>query len=113
MADERRQFKRLHAPVFCRPIGRAMSASQEVDPLDVQDISLGGIRVYTDDKHSVGDHLELELLLPDGEGMSLDTAVVWVEKLPNADPAKFEVGLKFTDIKKSDLERLGAVLKEE
>jgi hypothetical protein len=114
MADvqERRRFKRLNAPVFCRPLGRAMSASQEVEPFDVQDISLGGIRVFTDDRHSEGDHLELELWLQDGDGITLDTVVVWVEKLADDAPARFEVGLRFLDVAKKDLERLEGVLKD-
>src|SRR5438045_3552448 len=109
---ERRKYKRLNAPVFCRPLGRSMSASQEVAPLDVQDISLGGIRVYTDDRHSVGDRLELELWLPDGDGMTLDTTVVWVENLAGEDPARFELGLRFVDVAKGDLAKLEAVLKD-
>lgn len=111
-ASERRKFKRLHAPVFCRPIGRAVSASQEVEPFDVQDISLGGIRVFTDDRHDEHDRLELELWLPDGDGITLDTEVVWVEKLPADAPARFEVGLRFLDVAKKDLDRLDAVLKD-
>jgi len=115
MADvqpERRKYKRLNAPVYCRPLGRAISASQEVPRLEVGDVSLGGIRVYTDDRHAVGDRLELELWLPDGEGITLDTTVVWVDTLPSADPARYEVGLKFQDVAANDLQRLEAVLKE-
>jgi hypothetical protein len=115
MADEqaeRRKYKRLHAPVFCRPLGRSMSASHEADPLDVKDISLGGVRVYTDDRHTIGDRLELELWLPDGDGITLDTTIVWVETLPQDAPARFEVGLRFVDVAKKDLERLESVLKE-
>src|SRR5688572_20051828 len=109
---ERRKYKRLNAPVFCRPLGRSMSASQEHKPLSVQDISAGGVRVYTDDRHTEGDRLELELWLPDGEGITLDTVVVWIEALPQAEPARFEVGLRFVDVAEKDLERLQAVLKE-
>ncbi len=115
MADvqpERRKYKRLNAPVYCRPLGRSMSASQEIPRLEVGDVSLGGIRVFTDDRHKVGDRLELELWLPDGEGITLDTTVVWVDELPNADPARYEVGLKFVDVSANDLQRLEAVLKE-
>src|SRR5437879_1305777 len=95
MADappaERRKYKRLHAPVYCRPLGRSMSTSQEIPRLDVKDVSLGGIRVYTDDRHAIGDRLELELWLPDGDGITLDTTVVWVDPLDGAEPARFEV----------------------
>jgi hypothetical protein len=113
--DERRKYKRLNAPVFCKPIGRTNSGVVAGAPqprLDVQDISLGGIRVYTDDRHTEGDRLELELWLPDGDGITLDTTVVWVEKLPNDAPARFEVGLRFVDVAKKDLERLESVLRD-
>lgn len=115
MADvpnERRKYKRLNAPVFCRPLGRSMSASQETEKLKVEDISLGGIRVYTDDRHKVGDRLELELWLADGDGITLDTTVVWIETLEKAEPARYEVGLRFVDVAKADLARLEAVLKD-
>lgn len=105
---ERRQFKRLNAPVFCRPLGGAIVE----DKRQVQDISLGGVRVYTDDKHTTGEHLELELFMPDGESVTLDTIVVWIDPLPTGGPAKFEVGLRFVDVAKGDLERLEAVLKD-
>ncbi|MBL8958180.1 MAG: PilZ domain-containing protein [Myxococcaceae bacterium] len=115
MADgqqERRKYKRLNAPVYCRPLGRSMSASQELPRLDVGDISMGGIRVYTDDKHKTGDRLELELFLPDGESITLDTTVVWVDELASGTPASFELGLKFQDVAEADRAKLEAVLKE-
>lgn len=114
MADqpERRRFKRLNAPVYCRPLGRAIGGAKENEKLKAQDISLGGVRVYTDDKHKPGDRLELELWLPDGESITLDTTVVWVDELEKAEPARFEVGLKFVDVAQGDLARLEAVLKD-
>lgn len=115
MADvqtERRRYKRLNAPMYCRPLGRSMTGSQETPRLAVEDISLGGVRVYSDDRHTAGDRLELELWLPDGESITLDTTVVWVDALEGQTPARFEIGLKFIDVKTSDLERLEAVLKE-
>lgn len=115
MADfqpERRRFKRLNAPVYCRPLGRALAGAKDTPKLKAQDISLGGVRVYTDDRHVPGDRLELELWLPDGESMMLDTTVVWVDALEHAEPARFEVGLKFVDVAEGDLKRLEAVLKE-
>lgn len=115
MADvqtERRRYKRLNAPMYCRPLGRSISGSQETPRLAIEDISLGGVRVYSDDRHAPGDRLELELWLPDGESITLDTIVVWVDALAGQEPARFEIGLKFVDVNKRDLERLEAVLKE-
>lgn len=106
--NERRQFKRLNAPVFCRPLGGAVAQ----DKRQVGDISLGGVRVFSDDEHRIGEHLELELFMPDGNSVTLDTHVVWVDPLEKGGPAKFEVGLRFVDIAKSDLDRLQSMLDE-
>ena len=107
---ERRKFKRLNAPVLCRPL-----SATRVDPDEkrrVQDISLGGVSVYTDDKHKVGEHLELELFLPGGQTLTLDTLIVWVDKLAATEPARFEIGLQYVDIAAADLARIETVLKE-
>src|SRR3954471_20831037 len=101
--SERRKFKRLNAPVYCRPLGRAVNAATEAPRVPVRDISLGGICVYTDDRRQLGERLELELWLPTGETLTLDTTVVWVDSLDAASPARFEVGLQFTDVAASDL----------
>ena len=110
-STERRHFKRLHAPVLCRPLG-----ATPTDPegkRKVLDISLGGIRVYTDDRHKVGEHLELELFLPSGETMTLDTLIVWVDALKPGDPAKFELGLEYVDIAAADLARIDGLLHDQ
>ena len=108
--SERRQFKRIHAPVLCRPLGAKLV--NEEGKRKVQDISLGGVCVYTDDTHQMGEHLELELFLPGGETITLDTLIVWVDALGPNDPAKFEIGLQYVDIAATDLARIEAVLKD-
>lgn len=106
---ERRRFKRLHAPVLCRPLGATLVDDE--GKRKVQDISLGGLCVYTDDNHKIGEHLELELFLPSGETVTLDTQICWIDKLGPSDPAKFEIGLQYTDVAAEDLAKLEAVLK--
>ncbi len=110
MTAERRKFKRLHAPVLCRPLGAALVSKDE---REVQDISMGGVRVFTDDQHKIGDHLELELFLPEGEAMTLDTQVMWVDTLPAGGHSKFELGLRFVEVSAADAARLEAVLRED
>ncbi len=107
-ASERRKFRRLNAPVFARPAANALVR----DKKSVQDISLGGLRVFTDDKHQNGEHLELELFLPDGETLTLDTEVMWIDALGAEGPAKFEVGLRFVDMNPADLARIESLLKD-
>ena len=110
MSSERRKFKRLNAPVLCRPLGATLVDAD--GKRKVQDISLGGVCVYTDDVHQVGEHLELELFLPTGGTVTLDTLIVWVDPLGPSDPAKFEIGLQYLDLAASDLARIEAVLKD-
>ena len=78
----------------------------------VQDISLGGLCVYTDDRHKIGEHLELELFLPSGQTITLDTRICWVDTLGPADPAKFEVGLQYVDIAAEDLAQIESLIKD-
>ena len=107
-ASERRQYPRLNAPVFCRPLGRPLFAR-----LRTRDISLGGARLYSDDSHRTGDRLELELFLPDQSEIACRAEVVWIDDLPEGAPARYDVGVRFIEIAPQDRERLGQVLKEE
>ncbi|MCL2626666.1 MAG: PilZ domain-containing protein [Cystobacterineae bacterium] len=96
---------RVRAPVFCRPAGLLASLRYET-----KDISVGGIRVLSDEKHKIGQHIDLELLLPNQEFLSLTAKVVWIA----ADKqAKWELGLSFVDASPEDLELLGPILESE
>lgn len=104
---DRRQYLRLQAPVFCRPVGRPLFARRRAN-----DISLGGVRVYADEAPAAGDRLELELFLPDESALSCAVEVVWVEPLPDGAPARFDVGARFVKLKDEDRSRLAAVLQQ-
>jgi c-di-GMP-binding flagellar brake protein YcgR len=108
---ERRLFKRVQAPVYCRPAGIALKFMQpkQQRPLD---ISLGGMRIYADEPVKKGTKLELELFLPDQTTVTCRVEVVWIDVLPAGSPAKHDVGLKFIDIKEGDRARLAQVLEE-
>lgn len=107
---ERRQYKRVRAPVYCRTLGISQRFLQaRTQPLD---ISLGGMRIYSDEPVKKGLRLELELFLPDNTTVTCKVEVVWVDALPNGSPARHDVGLKFIDVSDEDRRRLGAVLDE-
>ncbi len=76
---------------------------------NTQDISLGGMRVFSDENFSVADRLDLDVLLPDGSAVRVWAEVVWVRELEPGGLSRFEVGLKFTDIAGPDLQRLASV----
>jgi hypothetical protein len=104
---ERRQFPRLKAPVLCRPTGLILRLLQ---PRQTIDISLGGVRIFSDDPVNVGTRLSLELFLPDESTLDCKAEVVWVEELPPGEPARFDVGLRFTELHDADKARLGQVI---
>jgi len=106
ISPDRRRYRRARAPILVRPVGPLAGRDARL----VNDISLGGLRAYTDDHHREGERLELELLLPDGGSATCLAEVVWIDCLPDGGPARFDVGLRFVDAADEDLERIGKVL---
>lgn len=91
--------------MLCRPAGiRLYGTGQAVD------IGLGGARIFTDEGAERGTQLELELILADGTVIVCKAEVAWIEALPPDSPARFDVGLQFTDISQEDRLRLASVL---
>jgi hypothetical protein len=105
---DRRQFPRVNAPVFCRPVGKPLFGRRRAT-----DMSLGGMRLYADESPAIGDRLELELFLPDQSEMTCRVEVVWVDELPEGSPARYDVGAKFVDIDDGARDRLSLVLKSD
>ena len=77
---------------------------------NTQDISLGGMRVYTDEDYALGSRLDLDVLMPDESWVRCWATVVWRSELGAGAPARFDVGLRFTDMEPADVERLASVL---
>lgn len=103
----RRKFKRIAAPVYCRPAGlRALFEAGRA----VNDISLGGIRLYSDESFKLGSRLELEVFLPDQSSVTLTAKAVWIDSLPKDAPAAFDVGFEFLNISQRDQSRLSAFI---
>lgn len=103
---DRRRFPRMEADVLCRSSGLALFHHRR----NTQDVSLGGARVFSDERFSVGQRLELEVVLPKSSRLTCWAEVVWLQELDDPAPARFDVGLKFTDMAADDLRRLAAVL---
>jgi PilZ domain len=109
MTAERRQFPRLQAPVLCRPAGLLLRI---LKPRQSVDVSLGGIRIFSDEPAKVGSLLDLELFVSDHQPFSCTAEVVWVEELAPGAPALYDVGLRFTKLTPQDRERLALVLEK-
>lgn len=79
--------------MFCKPLGRPLFGKRRAT-----DVSLGGMRLYSDEPAAVHDRLELELFLPGDRTAMCDVEVVWIDELPAGGPARYDVGVKFLGI---------------
>lgn len=104
--SDRRRYPRVEADVLSRPTGARLFHHQRYP----RDVSLGGMRVYSDELFSVGNRLDLDVLLPDDKPVRCWAEVVWVGELGPEGPAKFDIGLKFIDMAENDVQRLAAAL---
>ena len=104
---DRRKFPRLEVPVFYRTM-----TSSPAERRQAVNSSKGGVRLYADHPHALGERLELELFLPDHAALTCGAEVVWMEALPMDAPARFEVGVKFVRISPEDQARLAAIVEE-
>jgi c-di-GMP-binding flagellar brake protein YcgR len=102
--DDRREFPRVKAPIYCRPAKRRLPRRQVVD------VGLGGMRVYSDEPFNIGARFEVELFLPDGASITCLTEVVWIRSLGTDGPARYDVGLQFLDVPERTRHRLMDVL---
>ena len=103
---DRRRYPRVQADVICRPAGADLVHHKR----NARDVSLGGMRVYSDEEFALGSRLDLDVLLPDRSEVRCWAVVVWLTELAAGAPARFDVGLKFTDMAPADIRRLAAVL---
>jgi hypothetical protein len=106
MSDERRQYRRIQAQVYCRPAGVKLLARHRA-PVD---LSLGGVRVFSDDKYKVGDLVKMEFFVTGSPHVTYTAQVVWIDPLPKGQPARYDVGLKFVDLSPDALQFLASVL---
>ena len=77
------------------------------------DIGLGGVRVFSDEPFRVGERLEVELFLPDGESVECLAEVMWLRTPPAGTPAQYDVGLMFLDLPDPTRVRLSEVVVED
>lgn len=106
---DRRRYRRARAPIYVRPVGALAYAVKR----QVNDISLGGLRAYSDEGQKPGTRLEMELFFSDGGSATVLAEVVWVEALPEGSPARFDIGLRCVDARPEDLDRIAQVLEDD
>jgi PilZ domain-containing protein len=103
---DRRRYPRMAAPVYYRPAGPAFLHHRR----STINVGLGGMRVYSDEEMTVGERVELELLLSEATAARCWARVAWIEKLEPSDGAKFDIGLEFTDMADDDRRLLTSAL---
>jgi hypothetical protein len=107
--SDRRRYPRLQAPVFCRPAGVGLFHEK----LNTRNLSLGGARIFSDEEFKPGHRLELDVVLPSGDFLRCWAEVMWVTSREPDDEARYDVGLRFTDLAEADIQRLAAILDSE
>jgi len=103
---DRRRFPRLSSRVYYR-IGKSQSLRQRVS-----NISMGGVRIYSDQRLDAGEEVELELHFPNGFSGKGSARVVWIKELPPDSGASYDVGLEFLELPDEAIEELKEALKE-
>jgi c-di-GMP-binding flagellar brake protein YcgR len=106
MGEERRKYRRIQAAVYCRPAGVSLLERRR----EAVDISLGGVRVFSDDTYRVGGLVKMEFFVEGVRPVTYTAEVVWIEELDSGGPAKFDVGLKFVNLAPDAIQFLTTVL---
>ncbi len=104
--QDRRQDRRIRAAVYCRPAGTEVDSRRR----QAVDVSLGGIRIYSDDPLQLGELFKMEFFVPDTPPVTYTAEVVWIEPLEEGAPARFDVGLRFVQLEPAAMALLMRVL---
>jgi c-di-GMP-binding flagellar brake protein YcgR len=104
--DERRRYQRVAAPVLYR------FPRHSTPKRPVKNISLGGVRVSSDEDFDIGRTLDLELFLPNGMTIEAVAKVVWVKKQLPGSEGLYDVGLEFIDLSETARMELDFILNQ-
>lgn len=90
MSSSRVGFRQLNAASICRPWNPPWFGKP--GPL----LPVHPVMVWTDDEHAVGDELSVDVFPGDGTTLEFRGRVEWVQEMPDAEPARFRVGLRLS-----------------
>ena len=107
MNTERRRYQRVTIPVFYRIPEHSAARRQ------VQNLSLGGVRIYSDEDLDIGQTLELEFFLPNGITIGAAAKVVWIKKQQPGSEWLYDVGMEFIRLSEVALMELDSVLNQD
>jgi hypothetical protein len=69
--------------------------AQRLEPVD---ISLGGLRIYSDQEYRVSELLRLDIFFPRDLLVTFTAEVMWTKILGKGAPARFDLGLAFVEL---------------
>jgi len=101
---DKRRFPRFKNPVFYLPV-RTFGINRQTS-----DISLGGVRIYSNNPLKKEQSLEIELFLPGGKSVAASVRVAWIKVLPPGSEALYDVGLEFTNLPEDSILELKSAL---
>jgi len=101
---DKRRFPRFKNPVYYHP-ARTFGISRQAS-----NISLGGVRIYSNNPLKKEQSLEIELLLPCGKSVAASVRVAWIKVLPPGSDALYDVGLEFTNLPEDAILELKSAL---
>jgi hypothetical protein len=105
-SNDRRRFRRVQVPMFFRD-----ARSRDVQR-PVMDVSVGGLRVYSDEPFGPGVRYKIELFLPDGRSLNCVVETAWTEKLPAGSPAAYDVGLRLVGTDVDDMQHIKDLIED-
>ncbi len=89
---ERRKFPRFEIPIKLRPTELFGKEGR------VQNISIGGVRIFGIRSVEVGKRYWIDFALPNGEWVTAEVQIVWAIERPSEPILKYDIGCRFTDV---------------
>ena len=88
----RRQNARFKIPIQLRPTELFGKEGR------IQNVSMGGVRIFGTKNIDVGEILKIDFSLPGGEWITAEVLVVWARKRPSESILKYDLGCRFIEV---------------
>src|SRR4030042_2504457 len=105
--NDRRRYPRVIVPVLYRIPEHSTPRRQ------VKNLSIGGVRIYSDEDLDIGQTLDLEFLLPNGITIEAAAKVVWIKRQQPGSEGLYDGGMEFTNLSEVALTELASVLNQD
>lgn len=90
--EERRSHARMGKRVHLRP--KSVFGKSGM----VENISLGGMRIQSQKKYSLGETLKIQMFLEDTDWVDASVRVVWINEKNKDVPSGFDIGCEFVNL---------------